>query len=94
MSTEQPLEGAVYARNGFRFRIEVRFLPYPWATFQYWAKVMGATRDATPPTALPVDQLPFRPVQCHGATGDEAVEQVRRQIDAWFDAHPGPGSNG
>jgi hypothetical protein len=90
VSNEQSPVSVAYARDGYSFRIEVRFLPYPWARFQYWAKVTGATRDATG-AALTGDQLPFRPVQYHGATEVDVVEQARRQIDDWFDAHPDAG---
>ena len=93
MSNEQPPVSVAFARGGYIFRIEVRFLPYPWSTFQYWAKVTGATRDSTG-AAIPVDHLPFRPVQYHGPTEVDAVEQVKRQIDDWFDAHPDAGPTG
>ena len=90
MANEQPPVSVAYARGGYTFRIEVRFLPYPWSTFQYWAKVTAATRDATD-TAIALEHLPFRPVHYHGATEMEVVDQVKRQIDDWFDAYPDAG---
>lgn len=80
MSDDPQPVSVVYARGGYSFRIEVRFLPYPWAAFQYWAKVTGATRVGAG-AALTIDQLPFRPLQHHGATETDAVALAKRQID-------------
>jgi hypothetical protein len=81
MATEPDPVVSVYARGGYTFRIEVRVREYPWAAFKYWAKVTSVARHAAATTPIPLEELPFTPAQHHGASPEEAVGQVRRQID-------------
>jgi hypothetical protein len=84
---------SAYTRGGYEFTIETRFLPYPWETFRYWAKVTGVARADAPSTPLSLEDLPFRPVAHHGATEADVIEKVTRHIDDWFErATPPAGS--
>jgi hypothetical protein len=85
-SYEQPSD-SIYTRRGYDFRIEIRFLPYPYADFRYWAKVMGVVPQGATASDSSTQPPPFVPVACHGSTAQEAIDQVRRQIDDWLDAH-------
>lgn len=81
LPTESEPVTAEYRRAGYIFTIEVRVREYPWAAFRYWAKAIAAARVDAPSTPIALTELPFTRVQHPAASPEEAIEQVKRQID-------------